>query len=65
MGWIPETEQWQLDGDCDKCRRSKFCSKQCTANKRYESRKIARIATQVVANAFFGMAESEPSFPKK
>lgn len=22
-----ETEQWKLDGDCDKCRRQKYCGK--------------------------------------
>lgn len=26
---IPETEQWLLSGDCDKCRRAKHCSKPC------------------------------------
>lgn len=29
-----ETEQWLLEGDCDKCRREKYCSKECTAFKR-------------------------------
>lgn len=27
---IPENEQWKLDGDCNKCRRDKYCSKPCT-----------------------------------
>lgn len=31
---IPETEQWLLEGDCDKCRRESYCSKECTAFKR-------------------------------
>ena len=31
---ILETEQWLLEGDCDKCRRESYCSKECTAFKR-------------------------------
>lgn len=31
---IPETEQWQLEGDCDKCRKQKYCSKECGAFKK-------------------------------
>lgn len=27
------TEQWHLNGDCEKCRKQKYCSKPCTANK--------------------------------
>ena len=27
-------EQWKTDGDCSKCRRQKYCSHTCTANKR-------------------------------
>ena len=29
---VAETEQWLLSGDCSKCRKSKYCSKRCTAN---------------------------------
>lgn len=35
MNQIAETEQWLLDGDCDKCRKEKYCSKECTAFKKY------------------------------
>ena len=31
---IDDTEQWELNGDCSKCRREKYCSKPCTKNKR-------------------------------
>lgn len=30
MDKIEETEQWLLSGDCIKCRREKYCSKQCS-----------------------------------
>lgn len=37
---IPETDQWKLHGDCDKCRRSEYCHKQCTAKKRADDRRL-------------------------
>lgn len=27
-------ERWLTDGDCSECRRAKYCSKACTAQKR-------------------------------
>lgn len=35
---IPETEQWKLNGNCEKCRRKPFCRKSCGAQKRREAR---------------------------
>ena len=29
-----ENERWLTDGNCSKCRRQKYCSKPCTAQKR-------------------------------
>lgn len=34
------TEQWLLDGVCKECRRKKYCSKPCTANKRRTQRQL-------------------------
>lgn len=31
---IPETDQWLLDGICNKCRRESYCRKKCGAVKR-------------------------------
>lgn len=31
---IPITDQWKLKGDCAKCRRANYCSKDCAACKR-------------------------------
>lgn len=30
MEQIQENEQWKLNGNCEKCRRSNYCSKPCT-----------------------------------
>lgn len=29
-----DNERWLTDGNCGKCRRQKYCSKPCTAQKR-------------------------------
>ena len=30
---IPETDQWKLSGNCEKCRRANYCTKKCGAKK--------------------------------
>lgn len=35
-----ESEQWLLDGDCRKCRKAKYCSKQCRISKMNFEQKI-------------------------
>ena len=34
-------DQWKTTGDCTRCRRQKYCSHQCTANKRAAQKEIA------------------------
>ena len=34
MNNIPETDQWLLNGECNKCRRKSYCKKKCGAVKR-------------------------------
>ena len=43
MKKIPESDQWKLDGICDKCRRDKYCSKPCSANVQLIRRHIAEM----------------------
>ena len=40
---IAETEQWLLEGNCDKCRKDAYCDKECTAYKK-AMRKAAKEA---------------------
>lgn len=35
-------ERWLTDGDCQKCRRNKYCKKTCTAFKRRTKRDMTR-----------------------
>lgn len=46
MKKIDETEQWKLSGNCSKCRRKNYCSKECA---RYNRRINAEIYS-LVAN---------------
>ena len=39
---IPITEQWLLEGQCIKCRRANYCSKDCSALKKRKAKIIAQ-----------------------
>ena len=41
-------EQWKTDGDCTKCRKQKYCSKPCNANKKATNKWL----TNHIANYF-------------
>lgn len=41
-------EQWTSGGDCTQCRRNKYCSKPCTANKRFEKERLSQAVTETV-----------------
>ena len=45
---IPETDQWKLNGDCDKCRRAEFCRKSCTAKKKANARLMRRVTEAII-----------------
>lgn len=45
---IPKTEQWKLNGDCDKCRRAEFCRKSCTARKKANARLLRRATEAII-----------------
>lgn len=43
------SQQWKTNGNCTKCRKQKYCSHQCTANKRATQKEIAnRIISYLV-----------------
>lgn len=55
---IEDTEQWELDGDCSKCKRIKYCSKPCTKNKRRTQAALYSFAANKL-NEFTGGAYGE------
>lgn len=48
---IPETDQWKLNGNCDKCRRVEYCSHKCAAKKGASRRELRRIAELILDGA--------------
>ena len=48
---MDNSEQWLSYGNCDICRRKKFCGKPCTANKRADRAQIAGIAAAIMCEA--------------
>lgn len=52
IAMVNETEQWLLNGDCTKCRRNKYCSKQCTKRKRYVDREIRQFIAKKISSQF-------------
>lgn len=47
-------EQWKTNGDCTKCRKQKYCSHQCTANKRATQKEITNIVTSYLVKKLWG-----------
>ena len=44
----PETEQWKLNGDCNKCRSAEHCRKKCTASQRASDRMLKTITSAII-----------------
>ena len=45
-------EQWKSGGDCSKCRRKKYCKKECSEHKRLVNRVIRQSAAKIITNVF-------------
>lgn len=45
---IKETEQWLLNGNCSKCRKKNYCSKECKRNDLRKKRIIANTITKTM-----------------
>lgn len=49
---IPETDQWKLNGNCDKCRRANYCNKPCTAKKKATKRQLDALKDKMIDSVF-------------
>lgn len=45
---IKESEQWKLDGDCQKCSRLNYCNKPCTISKRRTDAEIKQAIKRAI-----------------
>lgn len=57
---IPETEQWLLEGDCDKCRKEKYCDKDCSAYKKTVAKALHDAYMKALRNAQSKWNEEHP-----
>lgn len=55
------SEQWLSGGDCKLCRRSKYCSKACKANKEATQRDIYSAVNKATGGIFAHMLEKQVS----
>lgn len=44
---INMSEQWINGGNCKLCRKKNYCSKQCSANKRYVQHEYQKVALSI------------------
>lgn len=49
---INVSEQWLLDGDCEKCRRQRYCTKGCRKNRIATERMINAVITKAILKRF-------------
>ena len=45
---IPETDQWKLNGNCEKCRRASYCHTPCGAKKKRSAREVRNLANAII-----------------
>ena len=61
---IPVTDQWKLGGDCSKCRRANYCSKDCTATKRRKDQIIEQAYRDVLHEKYPELEKVLDAIPK-
>ena len=49
-----DCEQWNLEGDCRKCRKLSYCSKECKKHKNAVDRAIKELVAEKMAERFGG-----------
>ena len=45
---IPETDQWKLHSNCEKCRRATYCNKPCTTKKKRSAREMRNLVNAII-----------------
>lgn len=52
---IKETEQWKSFGICEQCRRQEHCTKDCTAKKKRDERKLRAVERAIYDRMIHGL----------
>lgn len=51
---IEDNEQWKLQGDCKKCKRQRYCTKGCKANRVESERFVNRMVAEAMVKKLYG-----------
>lgn len=52
--YISDNDQWLQGGDCNICRRRKYCSKPCKLSKNRKDRIVKELFAEAIAKRLFG-----------
>ena len=61
---LTDNERWLSDGDCSKCRRANYCSKDCTATKRRKEQIIEQAYRDVLHEKYPELEKVLDAIPK-
>ena len=53
------SEQWKLEGNCDICRRSNYCSKPCTVAKKKSNKELYNHVASAMFASLAGRLDEE------
>lgn len=56
---VQENQRWKIDGDCSKCKRQRYCSKQCRLNRERRNAQIGLAMMQAMGKVMTRHIESE------
>lgn len=54
---MQDTEQWLSTGNCDLCRRKKYCKKPCKPSERRQQMRITGIVAEIMYDAMMKTKE--------
>lgn len=56
---IEENEQWRLNGNCDICKRKKYCTKGCKINREKKEQLLDALVREAFFKRIFHIKEEE------
>lgn len=56
---IKDTDQWLKDGDCTKCRKDEYCTKECKPRKQLVEMKMTEILNRAFKKTFLKQEENK------
>lgn len=54
-----KNEEWNMSGDCSRCRRREYCGSKCNARKAFERRELRGAVIKAMANIMYNHEGSD------